>query len=574
MNHLKVSTRLAWSFGILIALLFAVAGVAVSRLGSVNDAMKVVIDSRAPRLQALNDIALAAMDNARIARNIILLTDEAGMAKNEAAYEKNTATVNDKIAYLKKTQSDGKEADLMRDLESARAAYVAYTKEVIALGLANKNDEATKLLYGENYKTQAAYFAAIKASVDAEHDAQVAAGVDASNTYATARIVVIGLGAVACLVGIGMAIVISRGLMRQLGGEPTYATGVARRIAQGDLSLAIVTPHNDRDSLVAEMKAMQDSLTTVVSSVRQYSESVATASDQIAQGNQDLSQRTEQQASSLEETASSMEQLGATVKQNAENARHANQLAQTASGVAAKGGVVVGQVVDTMKEINDSSRKIADIIGVIDGIAFQTNILALNAAVEAARAGEQGRGFAVVASEVRSLAGRSAEAAKEIKSLIGASVDRVEQGTALANQAGVTMSEVVRSVKLVTDIMGQISAASSEQSAGVAQVGQAVSQMDQVTQQNSALVEESAAAAESLRQQAQHLVEAVAVFKLTGSSTGKTLPAPARGQESAIAVAPTLRSHPVKRAAPPASSIERKESAPAVADVAVEWEAF
>jgi methyl-accepting chemotaxis protein len=514
MNQMKVSTRLAWSFGVLVALLLVVALVAVSRLAGVNDAMKLVIDSRAPRLQALNDISLMAMDNARIARNLILLADKGAMAKNETAYEKNQSEIDDRLAYLKKSQLDGKDETLIRDLESSRAAYADYTKEVIRLALANSNDEATKVLYGENYKTQAAYFAASKRFVESEHASLVTAGVDAAATYTAARGVVIGLGAMACVLGIGMAIVITRGLMRQLGGEPAYATSVARRIAQGDLSVAVETLPNDRTSLLAEMKAMQDSLTGVVSSVRQNSESVATASAQIAQGNQDLSQRTEQQASALEETASSMEQLGATVKQNADNARHANQLAQSASSVAIKGGDVVSQVVGTMKEINDSSRKIADIIGVIDGIAFQTNILALNAAVEAARAGEQGRGFAVVAGEVRRLAGRSAEAAKEIKSLIGASVDRVEQGTVLANQAGVTMSEVVRSVKLVTDIMGEISTASTEQSAGVVQVGEAVTQMDRATQQNAALVEESAAAAESLKEQAHQLVQAVSVFNL------------------------------------------------------------
>jgi uncharacterized protein Yka (UPF0111/DUF47 family) len=270
---------------------------------------------------------------------------------------------------------------------------------------------------------------------------------------------------------------------------------------------------------MAQLQAMQTSLAKVVGNVRQSSESVATASAQIAQGNNDLSQRTEEQAATLEETAASMEQLGATVKQNADNAKQANQLALSASAVAIKGGQVVGQVVKTMKGINDSSKQIADIISVIDGITFQTNILALNAAVEAARAGEQGRGFAVVASEVRGLAGRSAEAAKEIKSLISASVERVEQGTTLVDQAGVTMTEVVASIERVTDIMGEISAASTEQSAGVSQVGEAVSQMDQVTQQNAALVEESAAAAESLTQQARQLVQVVAVFKLTADAS-------------------------------------------------------
>ena len=293
---------------------------------------------------------------------------------------------------------------------------------------------------------------------------------------------------------------------------------IAERVRDGDLAFRAHDGASDEFSpLLAAMAEMQTSLHRVVSSVRGNAESVATASAQIAQGNQDLSQRTEEQASALEETAASMEQLGATVRQNADNARQANQLAQGASTVAAEGGAVVDQVVQTMKGINDSSRRIADIIGTIDGIAFQTNILALNAAVEAARAGEQGRGFAVVASEVRSLAQRSAEAAKEIKTLITASVEQVDQGSTLVHQAGSTMQEVVAAIRRVTDIMGEISAASGEQSAGVSQVGEAVSQMDQVTQQNAALVEESAAAAESLKQQAQHLVQSVAEFRLSGT---------------------------------------------------------
>ncbi len=312
-------------------------------------------------------------------------------------------------------------------------------------------------------------------------------------------------------------------------------------IAAGDLSTPIQSTQGDElGRMMSALENMRASLSKVVANVRQGSESVATASSEIAQGNNDLSSRTEQQASALERTASSMSALGSTVKQNADSARQANQLAMTASTVAVQGGDVVGQVVETMKGINESSRKIADIIGVIDGIAFQTNILALNAAVEAARAGEQGRGFAVVASEVRSLAGRSAEAAKEIKSLIGASVERVEHGTALVDKAGATMEEVVSSIRRVTDIMGEISAASNEQATGITEVANAISQMDQATQQNAALVEQMAAAANGLSGQAQELVQVVAAFKLNGAEQSPTNKLRAQTSQPKVTPAPQL----------------------------------
>jgi methyl-accepting chemotaxis protein len=335
-----------------------------------------------------------------------------------------------------------------------------------------------------------------------------------ASTVATTTYTLLLGGLGLCVMTGLLGFALTRSVFRQLGSEPLAAVAAVNAVARGDLTQPIELQAGDSQSLMAALAGMQGSLTRVVSEVRGNSEGVATASAQIAQGNQDLSGRTEQQASALQQTAATMEELGTTVRHNADSAKQANQLAQGAAAVAAQGGEVVGKVVTTMQGINDSSRRIGDIISVIDGIAFQTNILALNAAVEAARAGEQGRGFAVVASEVRSLAQRSADAAKEIKTLIGRSVEQVGQGTALVDQAGKTMGEIVSAIQRVSAIVAEISSASAEQSQGVQQVGEAVTQMDQATQQNAALVEESAAAAESLKGQAQQLVQAVAVFKL------------------------------------------------------------
>jgi methyl-accepting chemotaxis protein len=426
----------------------------------------------------------------------------------------STKAANDALAAYQAIAVGEEDAKLLATVNKGWADYQKFKKQVLALGREKKQVDAADLSDGAAAMALDETLGALAAITKYNFEGGNAAADDASATYKKARAVVSGLVLAALALGATMAVLLTRGIIGQLGGEPRAAVQLARAVAAGDLTTPIHVKPGDTTSLMASLKAMQDGLAQAVRQVREGSESVATASSQIADGNQDLSGRTEQQASALQQTAATMEQLGSTVRTNADNARQANQLAQGAATVATKGGNVVGQVVQTMKGINDSSRKIADIISVIDGIAFQTNILALNAAVEAARAGEQGRGFAVVASEVRSLAQRSAAAAREIKSLISASVERVETGTTLVDQAGHTMEEIVAAIGRVSAIVGEISSASSEQSNGVQQVSQAVTQMDQATQQNAALVEESAAAAESLKVQAQQLVQAVAVFRL------------------------------------------------------------
>jgi methyl-accepting chemotaxis protein len=433
-------------------------------------------------------------------------------------------TLEQSLADLQAAAQDNAVRAALAKTAPAVQAYAAGARQLVEAAFAGNAAEAEQKAFDEGFAALETSLEDLSGLIEAAAGASVEHQGRMFNRARWTMAIAVVLGFLVMVLG-GVAFV--RTTLRRLGAEPVALRDFSSRIADGSLDGAFaVAPGSD--SVAGAMLRMQATLAGAVQQIRCGAESVATASAQIAQGNNDLSGRTEQQASSLEETAASMEQLGSTVKQNADNARQANQLALGASTVAVKGGQVVGEVVHTMKGINDSSKKIADIISVIDGIAFQTNILALNAAVEAARAGEQGRGFAVVASEVRSLAGRSADAAKEIKGLITASVERVEQGTALVDQAGATMSEVVASIKRVTDIMGEISAASTEQSAGVAQIGEAVSQMDQATQQNAALVEESAAAAESLKSQAEQLVQAVAVFKLAqGGQVAPQAAAPA-----------------------------------------------
>ena len=517
LKDVKISTRLIGTFGLLTLLLMLVVGVALFEMTAMRAATAKITGSWLPSVELVNQMNTATSDFRITEARHIMNTDEKAMAHVEKEMAGVLATFEKKHDAYVKLISSVEERKLYDQFAADWKQYRRVHDEIVEISRRMDKDGARAVLDGSSRKLFESSSATLGRLVDLNHAGALASSASGEAVFVEARNAML-FAAVACA---ALAVLAALWIIRSITGPIHQALQVSRSVAAGDLSLQFEADgRNETAQLLRSLKDMQASLIKVVANVRENSESVATASAEISQGNNDLSQRTEEQASALEETAASMEQLGATVRQNADNAKQANQLALSASTVAIKGGAVVSQVVHTMKGINDSSKKIADIISVIDGIAFQTNILALNAAVEAARAGEQGRGFAVVASEVRSLAGRSAEAAREIKALIGTSVERVRQGTALVDQAGTTMTEVVNAIRRVTDIMGEISAASTEQSAGVAQVGEAVSQMDKVTQQNAALVEESAAAAESLKAQAQQLVQVVAVFKLTQDAAG------------------------------------------------------
>ena len=585
----RVRTRLTIGFSVVCALLVASVLMGLMAMGRIGADLNAVVSHHFPRIVMSANIATQTDVIAIALRNMMLTYDTADRERQIQVIQQARQETVKLLDALDKTLSDPPSRDLLEKVKAQRALYLAGQQELIDLIQSGHADLSRDYLSDKLRPVLAHYKTAIGALVESEKNAIVGAGTNAQETALGARTGLIGLGLVALLAAAALGWLITRSLLRELGGEPRAAAEVARTVAEGDFTQPIAVQAGDQASLMAQLATMKNGLAQVVSQVRRSSESVAMASAEIAQGNQDLSARTESQASALEETAASMEQLGATVRQNADSASQANALARSASDVAVRGGEVVGQVVETMKGINESSKRIADIISVIDGIAFQTNILALNAAVEAARAGEQGRGFAVVASEVRSLAGRSAEAAKEIKQLISASVERVEQGSAMADQAGETMTEVVQSIRRVTDLMGEINSASAEQASGVAQVGEVVTQMDQATQQNAALVEEMAAAAGSLSSQAQELVQAVAVFKLDpslGGNGGFRAPAPRsapRPPAAAPAVArsaaprpdlartkPAMPAKPAALAVPAAPRPAARSAAPSNDD----WESF
>ncbi|WP_198089024.1 methyl-accepting chemotaxis protein [Variovorax sp. E3] len=519
--NLQIGTRLGLGFAAVLLMLAGAIGLGLQAMTDVQSRLEGIVNGNNVRVEAINAMGDAIRDIAILDGNLILLSDEAAMREEArkivAARERYTEARNALAKLLLTATGKG----LLATVDEKVGVLVPLNGQLSELALQNKNEEATQIFITKFQPAVQVVLKELGVMDTRESKRSETASREAADGYARSRNLMLALGVFAILAGAAMAWLITRSITRPIG----EAVQVAEKVAAGDISSRIdVRSKDETGRLMGALKAMNESLVRIVREVRTGTDTIATASGQIASGNQDLSSRTEEQASSLEQTAASMEELTSTVKQNADNARQANQLAVSASEVAVKGGSVVSQVVDTMGSIDASSKKIVDIIGVIDGIAFQTNILALNAAVEAARAGEQGRGFAVVASEVRSLAQRSAAAAKEIKTLIGDSVGKVEEGSKQVAEAGRTMEQIVGSVKRVTDIMGEITAASQEQTSGIEQINQAITQMDQVTQQNAALVEEASAAAQSLQEQASSLVQAVSIFKLDANAVATPRP--------------------------------------------------
>ncbi len=555
--NLRIGQRLTIGFSIVCALLVIMVALSNVMLGRLNDGTRDIVYDRAPKIEAAAAIQAEINDIAIALRNMLLFGEPADQRAQMEEITSSRQVVAEKLKQLDSTIKVPRARELLNQMVAASERYTAGQNELIRRIQAGQVDEARlflaelRPLLGEMKKVTAEQAALQK-------DVSNASAASAQATFEESRMLSWGMGVLGLALGGAVAWWITASITRPVN----RALDIANTVAAGDLTSRIdVDTTDEMGRLLQALKTMNENLASTVGTVRTGTDAIATAAAEVASGNQDLSSRTEQQASSLEETASSMEELTSTVKQNADNARQANVLANAASSVALRGGEVIGQVTGTMDEINASATKIADIISVIDGIAFQTNILALNAAVEAARAGEQGRGFAVVASEVRNLAQRSASAAREIKELINASTEKVSSGSRLVTQAGETMQEIVQSVQRVTDIMAEISSASTEQTAGIEQINQAIVEMDSVTQQNAALVEQAAAASESMQDQAAVLAKAVAVFRI-GTEHAGTPVAPVKR------VAPTA----VKALAKPAVAVAKPPAkATAKAD---EWEEF
>ncbi|WP_168208430.1 methyl-accepting chemotaxis protein [Janthinobacterium tructae] len=534
--NMNVGTRLSAAFLLVIVLLLGITLQGIAGMSSVNDSSELIVNDRYRKVTIANAVLDGINSTAVEMRNLLILEDKAQAAQALERMALARKQVTGQLATLERELSTEQGRQSLKRILDARARYAAGQQRFLALLAADDKAQASALLLSSVMRDQQAYFDEVRSLVNLVGQLMEKAGEHSVLTYHASRNWMLGLAALATLLACGLGVWITRGITGPLRG----AMAVAQAIAGGDLRSHIRVSGDDETArLLKALQEMNDSLQRIVGQVRSGTDTINAAASEIADGNLDLSARTEQQASSLEETAAAMEQLTSTVQQNADSARQASALAAGASAVASKGGAEVARVVDTMASINASSQKIVDIISVIEAIAFQTNILALNAAVEAARAGEQGRGFAVVAAEVRGLAQRSTAAAKEIELLIRDSVEQVECGNRLVSDAGRTMAEVVASVHRVSDIMGKISAAGVEQSAGIAQVNEAIAQMDAVTQQNAALVEEAAAAAASLQQQARGLSATVGVFRTEDGTLAPlaTAPVPARRHSTGFAPA-------------------------------------
>jgi methyl-accepting chemotaxis protein len=578
--NLNIGKRLAIGFALILAFTVVIAGAGIWRM------QQVALDTRALTSQSLAKERLIVDWYTYVfgaVRRTAAIAKSSDPALGPFFKEDTAVTSTASSELIKKIEpliAAGPEKQLYEKIIAQRTVYTNSRDGAVKAKAAGNAEESARIFDTVFVPASKAYQDSLRELVAMQRariDA-TATAIDATTSASTQLMMALTAGAV--LLGAGFCWFLSVGIVRPIRA----AVGVAQTVAAGDLSQTIDDSAKDETgALLRALRHMNDSLTSIVTEVRGGTDTIALASQEISAGNLDLSGRTEQQASALEETAASMEELTTTVRNNADNARQANTLSIAASDVAVQGGAVVSQVIDTMGAINEASRKIVDIIAVIDGIAFQTNILALNAAVEAARAGEQGRGFAVVASEVRTLAQRSAAAAKEIKELIGASVEQVETGTKLVDRAGATMEDVVTSIRRVTDIMGEITTASQEQSGGIAQVNQAIGQMDEATQQNAALVEESAAAAASMTEQAVKLAELVSVFKLAHASAVPPVSAPrpapvvkkpvAQLAKPAARVEPVIAAKPPARAKPASAPAPKREPRPAVAS-SDDWEEF